>query len=149
MRKQAGFTLIELITVIVILGILSAFAFPRFAGLEERARSAALDGLSGSLRSGAALAHALWLAEGSSGTTVTMEGELINLAFGYPTTADIKRTLQDISGFSETAVDSGIFFPNGATNFAACQVQYQEPTAAGLPPLIVATPDDGMTRDCI
>ncbi len=45
---QSGFNLIELITVIVVLGILSAFALPRFAGLEAHARTASLEGLAGS-----------------------------------------------------------------------------------------------------
>ena len=50
-RQQAGFTLIELISVIVILGILSAFAIPRFAGIEVQARAAAIEGLGGAMRS--------------------------------------------------------------------------------------------------
>ena len=145
-RRSAGFTLIEVMVVIVILGILSAFAFPRFAGLEERARSAALDGISGSLRSGAALAHALWLAEGSSGTFVFMEGVQVDLVNGYPLNSEIIDTLQDISGFTQSA--PGVFFPNGVSNPAQCQVQYIEPPLAGNAPQIVPTPDDG-TRDCI
>ena len=60
-RIEGGFTLIELVVVITILGILAAFAVPRFASLEGQARLAATQALAGSVRSGASLAHALWL----------------------------------------------------------------------------------------
>ena len=62
-RKQAGFTLIELVVVITILGILAAFAIPRFASLETEARIGAIQGLAGSVRSSAALAHSLWMTQ--------------------------------------------------------------------------------------
>ena len=71
--RQGGFTLIELVVVITILGILAAFAIPRFVSLETRARTASRDALAGSVRSGAALAHALWLANGGAAATVNME----------------------------------------------------------------------------
>ena len=95
--KQGGFTLIELVVVITILGILAAFAVPRFASLEKEARASATQALEGSIRSGAALAHALWLAKGQV-TPVTMEGNSIVLTNGYPDVATIDDTLSDTSG---------------------------------------------------
>lgn len=120
--KQSGFTLIELITVIVILGILSAVALPRFSNLESQARIATLDGLRGALLSAAALAHAQWLAEGSSGATVTMDG--VNVAVdgdGWPeaTNAGIGSAITD---------PGGDFVHDGAGTFElrpTCSIQYQ------------------------
>ena len=86
MKKQAGFTLIELIMVIVILGVLSAFAFPRFADFSKQAREASLDGLAGALRASANISHAQQLAEGATlGTAVSLEGQSITMVNGYPT----------------------------------------------------------------
>ena len=73
--RPAGFTLIELVVVIALLGILAAFAIPRFASLESEARSAVTQGLSGSVRSAAAMAHGLHLATGAA--SVDMEGNAI------------------------------------------------------------------------
>ena len=62
--KQQGFTMIELIMVIVILGVLSAFALPRFADLGGDARKAALQGAAGSIRSAMGIARAAAFAGG-------------------------------------------------------------------------------------
>lgn len=140
--QQRGFTLIELVVVITILGILAAFAIPRFASLEGQARLAAVQGLAGSLRSGAALAHALWLAQGNP-ATVTMEGQVITMTNGYPNLATIQNTIVDITGFNVTTVGGARRFQKTTANgtlVANCWVQYTPPAAANLAPTVVVTP---------
>lgn len=140
-RQQSGFTLIELISVIVILGILSAFAIPRFANLEVQARAAAVEGLAGAMRSASALAHAVWLAEGATAgaTQITMEGALVDLQDGYPTTASIDDALQGnptAEGYTEPA--AGQFSIQGASNPGSCSVTFVN----GTPPAINVNTSD-------
>lgn len=132
--RQRGFTLIELVVVITILGILAAFAVPRFAALDQRARIATRDALAGSIRSGAALAHAMWLAQGSTGN-VSMEGRNIVMLNGYPNLATIDDTIQDLTGFGYTA-GTGVFAKTGKTT---CTVTYTPPTGPNLPPTIAVS----------
>ena len=83
-RKQAGFTIIELVVVILLLGILTATALPRFMDVTDEAHQAVVDATAGGLRTGAALFKAQWVAEGQPTTAVAEFGSLFANANGYP-----------------------------------------------------------------
>lgn len=137
-KSNKGFTLIELVVVISILGILAAFAIPRFVSLEREARISSTEGLAGSVRSAGALAHALWLAQGSPGT-VNMEGNSIAIVNGYPGNAAIDDTLADFTGYTFNPGPPAVWTKDGSPTPASCSVSYTQPAAVGNAPTIVAT----------
>lgn len=153
---QGGFTLIELVVVIVILGILAAFAVPRFARLDDQARLSSVRSLEGSLNSAAAMTHGMWMAAGNNPATVSMEGAgaITMTAAGYPTAtnAGIRATLSPSSlaagpgRFTTfvTAANVMEFRMNGAAVPTACLVRYTAPVAANTIPTfqVVAALDD-------
>lgn len=84
MRKQSGFTLIELVTVIVVLGILSAIAAPKFIDLQNDAKNAAMNGLKASLESASTLTNTKALIEGLGDSFDETLSSGIRIRYGYP-----------------------------------------------------------------
>ncbi|OLE47802.1 MAG: hypothetical protein AUG46_05425 [Acidobacteria bacterium 13_1_20CM_3_58_11] len=107
--QHRGFTLIELVVVITILGILAGFAIPKFIALDTTARVATVNGLAGSVRGAAALARGLSMAT-SNTASVTMEGATVNLLNSYP-----DATATGIAAAMNTSGAGDFTFTAGAT----------------------------------
>lgn len=143
-RTQKGFTLVELVVVIVILGILAAVALPRFVGLQGDARYAKLQEVTGAMKAASAMAHAAYLVAQAANTTpgtpvasVTIEGTAVALTNGYPSIAGIgvAANLSEIDGITIVASASPVTVTvNGGP--ATCKVEYAAAASLGVAPVI-------------
>ncbi|EJL6398006.1 type II secretion system protein [Vibrio navarrensis] len=138
MKRQGGFTLIELVVVIVILGILAVTAAPRFLNLQGDARKASAQGLKGAIEGAAGIVYgkaAIAGVEASSSASVTINGTSVALVYGYP--AATSTALQSVV----TGLDKDWKLVSGATgvgygftaNNTDCYVNYSAATSTASP----------------
>lgn len=152
--QQGGFTLIELVMVIVILGILAAFALPKFSNLTGDARRAQIQGAAGAIKSASAIVHASYLAAGNNPNFIVMEGQNINMINGYPRARNGANSILGAAGITtgnqgdfdvdtrnqgNTAGSVIVVQPKGATDATNCFVSYTAPDVGQAPVIAVTT----------
>ncbi|WP_038879728.1 type II secretion system protein [Vibrio jasicida] len=137
MKRQGGFTLIELVVVIVILGILAVTAAPRFLNLQDDARNSALEGLKGAMAGAAGITYGKAAIEGKESIengAISIGSSTINLNYGYPkaTEADLNLVVEGleddwkkVSGGASS--DTTITY--GYDGYTKCYVTYTQADA--------------------
>ena len=128
MKRQGGFTLIEMIVVIVILGILAVTAAPKFLDFQDDARNASLQGLAAAMQSAASMAHGKYL--------IDNKYESANMTQGYPSAT--------AEGIGAQIITDG-FSPNGFAPENTIQYKLTDNSGADCVQYAAAEIKDGET----
>jgi len=162
LQKQAGFTLIELVVVIVILGILAATAAPKFIDLTGDAKKSVIEGMQGSVNSAMNMVHAKAIVSNETASTgeVVINGEYYALVYGYPTVAGAGtpagtagngwgiNKLVDLSSGSNISYAAGVFSHDDATDSTKCKVTYANASGTGSPLVVTPASATLLVTDC-
>ncbi len=155
MKKQGGFTLIELVVVIVILGILAVTAAPRFLNLQDDAKNATLEGLRGAMSGAMGISFGKTAIDGierNQFVVSTQENEIdgVQHSYGYPTASDangIGAAIDQSGDFVELSTtgtigtDATIVY--GIDNYTGSCVRYTEATSSAIATVEVIVPGEG------
>ena len=151
MKRQGGFTLIELVVVIVILGILAVTAAPRFLNLQDDARESSLQGLAGAMQGAAGIVFGKAAIEGDEASNVDVDVDGIMTIFGYPTATSAGiGAATTIDGFVELDSDTNNNTINyGFDNYSVQCVRYTQATSAAEASAVVITSADEANSTCV
>ncbi|MBB1275852.1 prepilin-type N-terminal cleavage/methylation domain-containing protein [Pseudoalteromonas sp. B28] len=146
MNKQAGFTLVELIIVIVILGILAVTAAPRFLNLQGDANASTLEGLQGSIRSGMNIVNGKAIiasTQKEDTEIVAVDTGNVAIVYGYPAATeaafeafldvDFDGTGADLADFNLVVTANGTNGPTNAGSVPKVTIYPNSYTATGTP----------------
>ena len=145
-KQHSGFTLIELVMVIVILGVLAAVALPKFVELRRDANIAAIEGTAGTVRSAVAIARLKCVLTNdcnvSGEANFPMNGVSMIFLKGYPDGGEARPG--NIEGWVQSQGLELVYFPNRRTQWqapkasdpATCFVEYEEVADYGREPEI-------------
>jgi MSHA pilin protein MshA len=141
MQKQGGFTLIELVITIIVLGILAVVAAPKFLNMQDDARLAAAQGVKSALQSSSQLVYskaAIKGVESVPSASISIANDTVNTKFGYPANDSVAKTVT-LDGWSEVPGAAGTFKPDSASN-TKCSVVYNNNLTAtgGVPEIKVS-----------
>ena len=150
MKRNAGFTLIELIIAIVILGILAVTAAPKFINLQGDARSSTVTAMKGAVEAAGSMAHSKAIIAGkekaSVGNGITVDNVGVDLVYGYPAaTADGIGNV-----INAPSLEWGVSFSSSAKTYTlkpkdftpsteSCNVVYTEATSTAAPTVVATT----------